>query len=389
MPHYKMSDVVVEINDRENNPSESKYERFVGLEHYVSGEVIIRNFGSTERLESTMKVFQSGDILVARRNVYLKRAATVDFDGLTSGDSIVLRPTNYLIGRILPFVLNTDAFWDFADRYSDGTMSKRLSPKTLMKYEFDLPNDDELSLLADTLWAANDTREAYQELLRQSDELVKSQFIELFGDFVKGDISWPQYKLQELLEMGWITYHLDGNHGGEYPRSDEFVNDGVPYISANCVNDGKIDFANSKYVTLERSKRFRKGIAQNYDVLFAHNATVGPVAILHTTEPTVILGTSLTAYRCDWTHIIPEYLFEYLRCEYFVRQYEAEMQQTTRKQVPITTQRKYTIVVPSLASQKVFVQLFQQSDKSKFELKQAIANITALMKSLMQQDFSN
>ena len=172
--------------------------------------------------------------------------------------------------------------------------------------------------------------------------------------------------------MGWITYHLDGNHGGEYPRSDEFVNDGVPYISANCVNDGKIDFANSKYVTPERSKRFRKGIAQNYDVLFAHNATVGPVAILHTTEPTVILGTSLTAYRCDWTHIIPEYLLEYLRCEYFVRQYEAEMQQTTRKQVPITTQRKYTIVVPSLASQKVFVQLFQQSDKSKFSVQIAI-----------------
>ncbi|MGM9682873.1 MAG: hypothetical protein ACI3XQ_04680, partial [Eubacteriales bacterium] len=91
MAHYKMSDVAVEVNDRENNPANSQYERFVGLEHYVSGEVIIRNYGSTQNLESTMKVFQSGDVLVARRNVYLKRAATVDFDGLTSGDSIVLR----------------------------------------------------------------------------------------------------------------------------------------------------------------------------------------------------------------------------------------------------------------------------------------------------------
>ena len=148
MAHYKMSDVVTEVNERENNPANSKYERFVGLEHYVSGEVVIRNYGSTERLESTMKVFQAGDILVARRNVYLKRASTVDFDGLTSGDSIVLRAKDPEIGRILPFVLNTDAFWDFADQYSDGTMSKRLSPKTLMTFEFDLPDGEELSKLA-------------------------------------------------------------------------------------------------------------------------------------------------------------------------------------------------------------------------------------------------
>jgi len=135
MKHYKLSDIVVEINERENDPANSKYERFVGLEHYVSGDVIIRNYGSTEMLGSSMKVFRAGDVLVARRNVYLKRAATVDFDGLTSGDSIVLRAKSELLGKILPFVLNTDDFWDYADKYSDGTMSKRLSPKVLMQYE--------------------------------------------------------------------------------------------------------------------------------------------------------------------------------------------------------------------------------------------------------------
>ena len=138
MAHYKISDVAEEVKDRENNPSESKYDRFVGLEHYVSGDVEITHFGSTERLESAMKVFKAGDILIARRNVYLKRASTVSFDGLTSGDSIVLRAKDPTIARILPFVLNTDDFWDYADQYSDGTMSKRLSPKLLLAYEFDL-----------------------------------------------------------------------------------------------------------------------------------------------------------------------------------------------------------------------------------------------------------
>ena len=182
MARYKMSDVVVEINEREINPANSKYDRFVGLEHYISGDVIIRNYGSTERLESTMKVFHSGDILVARRNVYLKRASMVDFDGITSGDSIVLRAKNPVIGRILPFILNTDEFWDFADKYSDGTMSKRLSPKILMQYEFELPDEDKLDEFSEILWALNETKESYQQLFQQTDELVKSQFIEMFGD---------------------------------------------------------------------------------------------------------------------------------------------------------------------------------------------------------------
>ena len=76
------------------------------------------------------------------------------------------------------------------------------------------------------------------------------------------NLQWEEVTLQELINRNWITYHLDGNHGGEYPRSEEFVKYGVPYISANCIVDGAIDFSNAKYVTIERSKRFRKGIAQ-------------------------------------------------------------------------------------------------------------------------------
>ena len=85
MSRMKLKDIALEKNERVDNPSQSPYNLFVGLEHYDSGEATIRRYGSTERLESTMKVFHAGDVLIARRNVYLKRAATVNFDGLTSG----------------------------------------------------------------------------------------------------------------------------------------------------------------------------------------------------------------------------------------------------------------------------------------------------------------
>lgn len=200
MKHYILGDVIEEISERENNPSTSGYERFVGLEHYVSGEVEIKNYGSTANLNSAMKVFKSGDILVARRNVYLKRASVVYFDGLTSGDSIVLRAKDETIGKILPFILNTTDFWEYADQYADGTMSKRLSPKVLKTYEFDLPEEG-LSDLAELLWSMVDTKDAYQELLQKTDELVKAQFVELFGELGQDEKGWGLTTLGKCCEL--------------------------------------------------------------------------------------------------------------------------------------------------------------------------------------------
>lgn len=54
-----------------------------------------------------------------------------------------------------------------------------------------------------------------------------------------------------------------------------------------------------------------------------------------------------------------------MECEYFIKQYAAEMQQTTRKQVPITTQRKYSFIIPEIALQNRYAYFVQQSDKSK------------------------
>lgn len=380
MPHYKMSDVVVEINDRENNPSESKYERFVGLEHYVSGEVIIRNFGSTERLESTMKVFQSGDILVARRNVYLKRAATVDFDGLTSGDSIVLRPTNYLIGRILPFVLNTDTFWDFADRYSDGTMSKRLSPKTLMKYEFDLPDEEELAILADTLWAANDTREAYQELLRQSDEMVKSQFIELFGDPVENEKEWPVYPLSKIASSRLGKMLDKKKQTGLYQRK-YLANANVQWFSFDLNDLNQMDFNE------DDQQEFS---LVNGDLLVCEGGEIGRCAVWREEINDCYFQKAIHRVRCNIEMILPEYLahsfFYHSQKNGFA---DIVSSKATIAHLPGDKLKAMGVIVPPIDLQQQFVSFVEQSDKSKFELKQAIANITALMKSLMQQDFSN
>ena len=219
------------------------------------------------------------------------------------------------------------------------------------------------------------------------DELIKARFVEMFGDPVENPKGYRVDPLQALIDAGDITYHMDGNHGGDYPRSEEFVSEGVPYIGANCISNGEIDFSLAKYLTEERAGKLRKGIAQNEDVLFAHNATVGPTVVLHTTESKVILSTSLTAYRCNKASIMPEYLATYMKSDGFIMQYSSEMKQTTRNQVPITAQKKYLFLIPPMVEQQAFAEFVKQVDKSKVVVQKSLDETQKLFDSLMQEYF--
>ncbi|MCM2137907.1 restriction endonuclease subunit S [Vagococcus fluvialis] len=361
MVHYVLGDIVTEISERENNPSNSSYERFVGLKHYVSGEVEIDNYGSTSNLNSAMKVFKSGDILIARRNVYLKRASVVYFDGLTSGDSIVLRAKDETIGRILPFILNTDDFWDYADQHSDGTMSKRLSPKVLKQYEFDLPEDN-LEQFADILWAMVDVKKSYQTLLKQTDELVKSQFIEMFADDEQGS----------LKDIANIVM-------GQSPKGETYNDrgEGVPFYQ------GKTEFSDlyigEPVMWTTSPTRF----AQTDDVLMSVRAPVGSTNIA---RENCCIGRGLAALQPIAGKSSSLFLI------YAMRSIEADIDRmgvgSTFKAINKEQVHKIPVPITPIDKQDRFVELAEQSDKSKFELKQAIEGVDILIKSLIQQELN-
>ena len=173
--------------------------------------------------------------------------------------------------------------------------------------------------------------------------------------FKEFDGGWTKSTIQFFMDNNFILDQMDGNHGELYPKSEEFSATGVPYISATDFSFGDVNFATCKRLPIERAKLFKKGIAKNGDVLFAHNATVGPVAILKTDLDFVILSTTATYYRCEATYLNNHYLKNYFESDFFVQQYFGIMSQSTRNQVPITTQRKLNIAVPNIQDRKSVV----------------------------------
>jgi len=246
-----------------------------------------------------------------------------------------------------------------------GATFKEISKSIVEKIEIPLPNIEKQHQIVKELKATRNLIAHRKQQLTKLDELIKARFVEVFGDPISNPFGFKVKTLQKMIDDGTIMYHLDGNHGSDYPRNEEFVECGVPYISANCIVHNDVNLKLAKHLTEERASKLRKGIAQNGDVLFAHNATVGPVAILYTDDEKVILGTSLTAYRCDKERMVPDYLKAYMQSEGFVCQYTKDMKQTTRNQVPITAQRKFLFVIPPLSLQNQFAAFAAEVDKSK------------------------
>ncbi len=267
----------------------------------------------------------------------------------------------------------------------------RISTVTLESLEITLPALDEqkrIVAVLDQAFAALDRARANAD----ANVADAKQFMESYVERQLAKSMGAVVTLQELLDTGAIVSHLDGNHGSEYPRKDEFVTEGVPYISANCIDGNEIDFDRAKYLTPERAARIRKGIARDRDVLFAHNATVGPVVLLRTDYEAVILSTSLTYYRCESTKIVPEFLVYEMRGAGFRRQYEAVMKQATRSQVPITAQRKFVHTIPSVAIQRELAEKCSEVEKFSSELARKYAaqldDLAALRQSLLQKAFA-
>ena len=374
MKKVKLGDLVTVMNEREDNPSQSKYDRFVGLEHYDSGSVSITRWGSTEMLVSAMKVFHRGDILVARRNVYLKRASSVDFDGITSGDSIILHVNDEQYKDIVPFVLNTDSFWDYADQHSDGSMSKRLAPKTMLEYEFTLPDDGEVERLSTLLWSMERTKTAYKNLIAKTEELVKSQFVEMIQSLLDTGETVP---LGELVEADRpITYGIL-KPGTGFPG-------GVPVIKVKDMKDGFIDQTDLLLTSPEIDNSYKRSRLRAGDLLISIRGSVGRIAEV----PENLANANITQDTARLT-IRKEYNKVYIRGVLESEPLQHDMEKNTRgvavKGINIGYLRELGIPVCERRKQDELASLYVQADKSKFAAQQALADLTATQKALMRQ----
>lgn len=345
------------------------------------------------KIEDRRTSVAAGDVLLTIVGTIGRTAVVpVDAPAFTLQRSVaVIRPDNSTIcSRFLMYALMSGS--GALNAQARGVAQKGIYLEALREFGIDhppLPEQRRIVAILDEAFEGVATVKANAERnLQNARDLFASHMQSLFAQAG----TWERVPLEELLARGWITSHLDGNHGSDYPRKEEFVDAGVPYIAARAIKAGTVDFDEAKYLSPERAATIRKGLAKDRDVLFAHNATVGPVAILSTDEDVVILGTSLTYYRCDPQHIHPEYLAHFMVSPAFTSQYTQVMRQSTRNQVPITKQRELFHVIPPLHVQRLIAdaldELSVQTERLAAIAMRKLSALDELKKSLLHQAFN-
>lgn len=179
-------DVVRLSTERSSDPESDGFERFVGLEHIEPGDLRIRRWGDIADGTTFTSVFRPGQVLFGKRRAYQRKVAVADFSGICSGDIYVLEPKNEaLLPELLPFICQTDAFFEHAVGTSAGSLSPRTNWTSLSGFEFALPPIEEQRRIATALAASEDQAEAIRLLRMATSSVLESAALELFSTDIR------------------------------------------------------------------------------------------------------------------------------------------------------------------------------------------------------------
>ena len=348
----------------------------VGLEHLIPEEITLTAWD--EGSENTFsKMFRKGNVLFGRRRAYLKKAAVAPFDGICSGDITVIEAKpDYILPELLPFIIQNDNLFDFAVGKSAGSLSPRVKWEHLKNYEFELPDMEKQKELAELLWAMDNTKKSYQKLIAATDELVKSQFMEQFSDVKK----------RETLE----ALSINGPQNGFYRKADGSVpNTHIVKMKELFANECIADETSFDMVNMTPNEQKRFELTPD-DLLFGRRSLVveGAGKCRRVGDITLPLAfeSSLLRITLDTERVLPRFVQAWFDTDEGRRAIISIRAVTTISGIKGSDLKRVLIPVPTLEQQECFLAFVRQSDKSKFELEKALAELTATYKRIIAEN---
>ena len=356
-----LGDVASEYSRRIDNPSESAYDYFIGSDCIGQYDFRIHKRSSAKGVTSAQKLFCSGDYLLVRRSLYgsdfRERAPRADFNGVCSADILTIRENpEKIVSGFLIYVLYSKALWDFIVSNSNGGLTRRIKWKQLATFEFNLPPKNIQKEIADKLWAAYELKEAYKKMIAATDEMVKSQFIEMFEDH-----NYTSVPLAELI---------DKSFSGEWGTEDENGNGTKVIRTTNITNSDKLDLSDVVTRNIVAAKLQKKQLCKGDILLERSGGTkdnpVGRVAYFD--EDGVFVTNNFTqTLRCN-NNIESRYLFYFLYYFYNLNKMKIRSmgnQTTGIQNLNMDDYMHISVIVPPRNLQKQFISIVTQADKSK------------------------
>lgn len=362
MMKVKFSDVVQRAHTKEDRFSTDKI-YYTGGEHIDTDDVIVSKRGIIKG--STIGPmfycgFIAGDILFVTRNPHLRKCGIATYDGICSEKTFVLRTKNeeILLQDYLLFVMHTTKFWNYLETNKSGSVNFFINWSTLAKYEFELPGLEEQFKVVQLLKTIVELKHKYTLLINSTDELVKSQFIEMFGE--------PNNNPNAVSFESAFSIRDDLRKPiNDTVRSEMHTGQLYPYYGAN----GQVDSINEYLMDCnaiclaEDCGAYGAGEATSY--IISGKCWVNNHA--HVLIP---------KESCD---------IEFANVYFRILDMSEYVTGTTRLKLTQGKMKTLPMILPPMEQQKQFAAFVRQSDKSKFKLQKSIETLDTLQKSIMRK----
>jgi len=352
---------------------------FIGLEN-ITSEGLFTEVQTVEagEIASNKFAFDSRHILYGKLRPYLKKIARPNFSGVCSTDILPIRPSSQIDRDFLCHYLRQPSYIDLATARSTGANLPRLSPKTLAEFPISFPPIATQKQIAAILDKADAVRRKRQEAIRLTEELLRSAFLEMFGDPGKNPNKWPTGYVADIAEI--VT---DGTH-----QTPEHAESGVMLLSARNIQNGFIDISEAvDFVPRHEYERLSKSYnPEPHDVLISCSGSVGRVTVVRDFG-SFSMVRSVAVIRPKLDLINSEFLESLLHSAYLRASMIKGSKQSSQANLFQGAIRELPIILPPLTLQEQWktykLRLKEASEKySKMQ-----NDLTNLFNSLLQRAF--
>ena len=337
----------------------------------------IRSSNAPSRAKQLLK---KGDVLVSTVRPNLNAVAVVEeeTENLMVGSTgyCVLRCKENIDVRYLFNFCQSQYFIDDMSSQATGASYPAVSNSIVRNSLIPCHSIEEQRKIAEKIDTVSELIAFRKQQLVELDELVKSRFIELFGDQATNPFSFPVCKLSDVSDI-----YLGLTHTPTY------VEQGRPFLSVRDISSGVIDFSNCHYITEEEFNSLPNGARPKVgDILFCRVGTIGkPVIIPENTDE---FGTFVSVgYLRKKSMVNNHYLKSWMENDYFMRQVYDNVAGVAQINLNTGWLKNFRILLPPYELQEQFAAFVEQTDKSKLAVQQSIAELEELKKSLMQKYF--
>lgn len=347
MGTFKFDEIAFNSTEKKKPVDEDKY-TYLGLEHLDPDSIYVTRYGADVAPKGDKLVMKKGDVLFGKRRAYQKKVAIAPFDGIFSAHGMVLRPKEDVIDKnFFPMFIKSDYFLDAAIKISVGSLSPTINWRDLKELKFELPSLEEQRKLADVLWAIYDMKDKYKKLISATDELVKSQFIEMFGDPISNDYGWPTGPIKKVApeykpeipseeKYWWLNLDMIETYSGVVIEK--------VYSEPDSIGNSTSTFDK----TMVLYSKLRPYL----------NKVVVPKGYGYCTN-------ELIGLKPDENILNKYFLFNLFRSDNFVSFANSLSSGAQMPRMPVRALKEFQCILPPIELQEKFVRFAHQSDKSK------------------------